>query len=100
MRVARLLIYDGPESLVLAQLGRSMPDGTRTGLHGGGGPGVKLSVITLGAAFLQSLVDAGQQLRGLEEISIYATHAERGQLDADPGTPPPAGGPDSPQGVR
>lgn len=43
MKVARLLIYDGPEELVLTQLGASLPDGVRSGLHGG----VTITVCTI-----------------------------------------------------
>lgn len=43
MKVARLLIYDGPEDLVLKQLGASLPDGVRSGLHGG----VTITVCTI-----------------------------------------------------
>ena len=54
MRVARLLIYEGPEDKLQEQLGASMNEGTRRGVHG-----VTITCINISGVFLRFVEAVG-----------------------------------------
>lgn len=57
MRVARLIIYDGPDADVEQQLSASTPDGVRLCRKT-----VTMRVMTLPLGFLHALEESGQRL--------------------------------------
>lgn len=86
MRVARLIIYDGPDDLVQRQLGASQADGVRSRLQGG----VEMTVVTLPSTALYLIDQAARALVAMRDAvpvpigqDPFQAESERGADNAD-----------------